>query len=86
MQQGMSALLASRAERFPMLALLPAGSTNVASTDIGGRLGLAEAVAALLSSLPEPVTRTKQPLVIRGRDARATRRLLFRDRCWACGG
>ena len=71
MQQGMSALLASRAERFPMLALLPAGSTNVASTDIGGRLGLTEAVAALMKSLPEPITRTKQPLVIKGDETEA---------------
>ena len=64
MQQGMSALLASGAERFPMLAMLPAGSTNVASTDIAGRLGLAEAVAALIDSLPKPTTRRKQPLVV----------------------
>lgn len=72
MQQGISALLASRAERFPMVALLPAGSTNVASTDIGGRLGLAEAVAALTRSLPEPTTRTKQPLVISADGLQAT--------------
>ncbi len=71
MQQGMSALIASRAERLPMLALLPAGSTNVASTDIGGRLGLAEAVAALTKSLPAPTTRTKQPLVIKPDEAQA---------------
>lgn len=71
MQQGMSALLASGAERLPMLALLPAGSTNVASTDIAGRLGLDEAVVALIKSLPNPTLRCKQPLVAHGRDSQA---------------
>ena len=68
MQQGMSALLASKAQRFPMLALLPAGSTNVASADLTGPMGLGEAVTALIKSLPAPITRSKQPLVIESQE------------------
>ena len=64
LQQGLSALLASGADRFPTLALLPAGSTNVASTDIAGRVGLSEAVNAIISGLPTLTTRSKRPLLI----------------------
>ncbi len=71
MQQAMSALLASGARHLPMLALLPAGSTNVASTDIGGRLALDQAVAALINKLPNPTARTKKPLLIRAGESQA---------------
>ncbi len=64
MQQGMTALLASGASRFPMLALLPAGATNVAASDLTGCSRLPEAVAALIKCLPQPDTRTRQPLMI----------------------
>ena len=65
LQQGMSALLACGASRFPKLVLLPAGSTNVAAADISGRLGLAESVRALAEQLPNLVTRSRRPLMIR---------------------
>lgn len=64
MQQGVTALLASGAERFPMLALLPAGSTNVAATDLGGLSGLEEAISALESGLRDPRTTPRSPLII----------------------
>lgn len=64
MQQGVTALLASGAKRFPMLALLPAGSTNVAATDLGGLSGLEQAVWALESGLQNPHTTSVSPLVI----------------------
>ncbi|MCY4039671.1 MAG: diacylglycerol kinase family protein [Gammaproteobacteria bacterium] len=69
LQQGMSALLASHATRFPKLALLPAGSTNVAATDIGGQADLLEAVSALRERLPHLVTVPKQPLLIRASES-----------------
>lgn len=62
LQQAMSALLACGAARFPTLALLPAGSTNVAATDIGGEGCLVKAVSALTGQLPNLKTHVKQPL------------------------
>ena len=64
MQQGLTALLSSGARRFPALALLPAGSTNVAATDLGGEADLEAAVSALEVGLPSPRTVSRSPLIV----------------------
>jgi len=69
LQQGMSALLASKAACLPKLALLPAGSTNVAATDLGGGQGLVETVSGLAKQLPNVVTVPKRPLLIRASES-----------------
>ncbi len=69
LQQGMSALIGSGATRLPKLAMLPAGSTNVAATDIGGQANLVEAVSALSRQLPDLVTIAKWPLLIRASES-----------------